>query len=119
MDIRTGRKKYNKGKKQIPYFTGFYFKDENTFFAFYPTENGPMMYYKEKEYPLKKELHISLEKTGEFRTFCIEEYGICIQYHTSPYIGFDVWSEEKDVDLFYQIEQSYQDDEYLDDFTKN
>ena len=64
------------------------------------------MYYEGKEYPLKKELHISLTKTEKSRMFFIEEYNICIQYHTSPYIGFDVWSEEMDVDLFYQIEQS-------------
>jgi len=95
-----------------------YFKDENTFFALYPTENGPTMYYKGKEYPLKKDLHISLKKMGKQREFRIEEYNICIQYRTSPYIGFDVWSEEKDVDLFYQIEQSYKNDEYLKSFTK-
>ena len=46
------------------------------------------------------------------------EYNICIQYRTSQYVGFDVWSDEKDVDLFYQIEQSYKDNEYYKKFTK-
>lgn len=118
LNKRTGERKYNKGKKQIPYFTGLYFKAENTFFALYPTENGPIMYYEGKEYPLKKDLHICLTKTEKSREFRIEEYNICIKYRTSPYIGFDVWSDEEDVDLFYQIEQSYKNDEYYKKFTK-
>ncbi|MGN0494671.1 MAG: hypothetical protein ACI4GW_00450 [Lachnospiraceae bacterium] len=77
-----------------------------------------MMYYEGKEYPLKKNLHISLKKTEKLREFCIEEYNIYIKYYTSPYIGFDVWSDEKDVDLFYQIEQSYRNDEYIKRYTK-
>ncbi|MFG6346972.1 MAG: hypothetical protein K1W35_25690 [Lachnospiraceae bacterium] len=117
LDIRTGEKEYNMERKQISHFTGLYFKDEDTFFAFYPTTDGPTMYYEGKEYPLKKDLHISLSKTGKSRVFFIEEYNICIQYRTSPYIGFDVWSEEMDVDLFYQIEQSYKNDEYYKRFT--
>ena len=39
--------------------------------------------------------------------FRIEEYDIYIKYRTSSYIGFDVWSNEGDVDLYYQIEQFY------------
>lgn len=39
------------------------------------------------------------------------------KYRTSPYIEFDVWSDEEDVDLFYQIEQSYQNDDYYKRFT--
>lgn len=118
LNKRTGEREYNKGKKQIPYFTGLYFKAENTFFALYPTENGPIMYYEGKEYPLMKDLHICLTKTGKSREFRIEEYNICIKYCTSPYIGFDVWSDEENVDLFYQIEQSYKNDEYYKKFTK-
>lgn len=118
LNIRTGEKEYNKKKKQIPYFTGLYFKDENTFFAVYPTEYGPIMYYEGKEYGLNKELHISVKKIGEWREFNIQEYNIHIKYRTSQYIGFDVWSKEEDVDLFYQIEQSYQKEEYYKKFTK-
>lgn len=76
------------------------------------------MYYEGKEYPLKKNLHISLIKTEKLREFFIEEYNICIKYRTSPYIGFDVWSNEEDVDLFYQIEQSYKNDEYYKKFIR-
>lgn len=118
LDIITGEKEYNKGKKKIPYFTGLYYKDESIFFAIYPTSNGPIMYYNQKEYPLRKELHISLKKMGEWREFSIQEYNIHLRYRTSKYIGFDVWSEEEDVDLFYQIQQSYQKDEYYKKFTK-
>lgn len=118
LNKRTGEREYSKGKKQIPYFTGLYFKAENTFFALYPTENGPIMYYEGKEYPLKKNLHICLIKTEKSREFRIKEYNICIKYRTSSYIGFDVWSDEEDVDLFYQIEQSYKNDEYYKKFTK-
>lgn len=118
LDIKTGETIYYKDKKKIPYFTGLYFKDNQTFFALYPTINGPVMYYGKREYPLIKDLHINLKKVGEWREFCIEEYNIRIKYRTSPYIGFDVWSEEEDVDLFYQIQQSYKNDEYYRKFTK-
>ena len=118
LNLRTGEKEYNIGKKKIPHFTGVYFKDENTFFALYPSEDGPMMYYQEKEYQLKKDLHIFIKKMGDWREFSIQEYEINIKYRTSKYIGFDVWSEEEDVDLFYQIEQSYKKEEYYRKFTK-
>lgn len=49
LNIFTGNCQFDRGQKQIPQFTGLYFKDKNTFFALYPTEKGPMMYYKEKE----------------------------------------------------------------------
>ena len=77
-----------------------------------------MIYYCGREYQLKRDLHISLIKMKDCRIFNIEEYNINIKYHTSPYIGFDVWSNEEDVDLFYQIEQSYKNDEYYKKFTK-
>ena len=119
LNFRTGKKIYNKGKKQIPYFTGQYFKDRETFFALYPTENGPVMYYQGMEYQLKKELHISLKKTENCREFIIEEYNIRIKYQTSKYIGFDIWSKEEDVDLFFQIEKLYKSDDYYKKFTKS
>lgn len=117
LNIKTGEKKFNKNKKKIPYFTGTYYKDNDVFFALYPTQNGPMMYYEKKEYPLIQDLHISLKKLDDWREFQIEEYGIKIRYCTSKYIGWDVWSEEEDVDLFYQIEQSYKKSEYYKKFT--
>lgn len=118
LNLNTGKKTYNKEKKQINSFTGLYFKDENTFFALYPTENGPIMYYEGKKYPLKKDLDIRLVKEGKLRKFLIREYNICIQYNTSPYIDFDVWSGEEDVDLFYQIFKQYRNEEYYKMFTK-
>lgn len=33
--------------------------------------------------------------------------------------GFDVWSDENDVDLFYQIEQMYKTDDYYIKFTND
>ena len=89
-----------------------------TFFAIYPTENGPVMYYEGKEYALSRELHITLRKDGEKREFRVDEYNIRINYFESPYIGMDVWSDEEDVDLFYQIAKFYQDEEYYRKYTK-
>ena len=34
----TGEREYNNGKKQMPYFTGLYFKEENVFFALYSSD---------------------------------------------------------------------------------
>lgn len=39
-----------------------------------------------------------------------------IHYFESPYIGMDVWSDEEDVDLFYQIAKFYRDEEYYKDY---
>lgn len=117
IDIETGKKEFYKGYSPFPRISGLYFKDEKTFFALYPTEKGPMMYYEEVEYPLHKNLHINLVVTEPWRTFSIEEYGIYIRYRTSKYLGFDVWSEEEDVDLFYQIMKYYKDDEFYKKYT--
>ena len=97
---------------EFPAFTGVYFKDENTFFALYPSTTGLMIYYGGKEYALTPDLHISLSKNKESRRFCVEEYGIEIDYTESPYIGFDNWSQEIDVDLFLLIEHSYRDQSF-------
>lgn len=118
LDLFTGDKKYCDPSKKTKGFTGLYFEDDNTFFAIYPAKDGPIMYYDGKEYPLNKDLHIKVVKQGKLREFFIEEYDIDIKYHTSKYLDFDVWSTEMDVDLFYQIEQSYKDDEYYKKFTR-
>ena len=60
----TGEREYNNEKKQMPYFTGLYFEEENVFFALYPTENGPIMYYEGKEYPIKAGENFSFAKGG-------------------------------------------------------
>lgn len=118
LDLITGEKYYCKDSEKTPGFTGVYYEDEVNFFAIYPTEKGPLMYYEGNEYPLSKNLHIKLMKQGDFRIFSIEEFNIKIKYRTSKYIDFDVWSEEKDVDLFFQIAQSYKSEEYYNKFTK-
>ena len=92
--------------------TVFILKIEKIFFVIFASEEGPKLYFKDNVYQLRKDLHISLKEMDTVREFRIEEYNICIKYRTSPYIGFDVWSDQEDVDLFYQIEQSYKNDEY-------
>ena len=118
LNLDTGEKTYNKEKTKNPSFTGLYFRDNTTFFALYPTKIGPIINYKDKEYKLSKDLSIVLTKYDKCREFSIKEYDINIKYLTSKYIGFDAWSEEIDVDLFYLIEQSYKKQEFYDKFTK-
>ncbi|MDL2302731.1 hypothetical protein LJC58_10345 [Lachnospiraceae bacterium OttesenSCG-928-D06] len=88
-----------------------------TFFAIFPTEQGPIIFYKDKEYLITRELNILLEKTPEIRIFKIVDYNLEIEYHESPYIGIDIWSDEIDVDLFYMIEQKYKDDQFYKLYT--
>ena len=77
-----------------------------------------MKCYKGKSYPLHKELTIELKRSKKWREFSIVEYNIKIWYRTSKFIGFDAWSDEIDVDLFYRIEHSYKDDEFYKRFTQ-
>lgn len=98
-------------------FKGSYFKDQNTFFAVYPTRNGPYIFYRNRNYPIYKELTMILEVDGAHRKFTVAEYGIEISYQQSKYLGFDVWSEEMDIDLFYMITQSYKNDMFYSRYT--
>lgn len=98
-------------------FKGSYFKDQNTFFAVYPTENGPYIFYKNRIYPIYKELTMILEIDEVHRNFTVAEYGIEISYQQSKYLGFDVWSEEMDIDLFYIITHSYKNDMFYSRYT--
>lgn len=118
LNLTTGEKNFCGCLEKSDGFSGWYFDDYGVFFAIYPAEHGPMMYYEGKEYVLHKGLHISLRIDGKEREFTIEEYNIKIKYLESPYIGFDAWSNEEDVDLFYQIAQFYQDDEYYKKYIK-
>ena len=104
-------------KQNYSGFTGLYFKDDTTFFAIYPTENGPIAYYKAKEYEINPNLTISLMKSGKNRKFCIKEYNIEIDYIESPYIGFDCWSGEIDVDLFFMIAETYTNQDFYEQYT--
>jgi hypothetical protein len=102
----------------VPGFTGLYFKDSITFFAIYPSKNGPLVFFNGKEYEINKTLSIDLlKKNDKIRTFTINDYNIGITYLTSPYIGFDSWSDEIDVDLFYMIEQSYREQKFYEKYT--
>jgi hypothetical protein len=114
----TGKIKFST-EKSIPGFTGLYYKDDVNFFALYPTPMGPYIYYLGKEYEINKDLSISVIKETKRRKFIIRDYDIQIEYKESQYIGVDIWSEEIDVDLFFMIEQRYQEDEFYDQYTKN
>ena len=117
LDVKTGKMTFYRGDNKAPGFTGLYFRDDDHFLAIYPTETGPMIFFEGKEYAIHKDLSISLLKQGKDRKFKIAEYNIEIDYLESPYIGFDVWSDEIDVDLFFMIEQSYKEQGFYDDYT--
>lgn len=119
LSLESGETKFYKDGKKVSGFTGLYYRNNHVFFAIFPTKKGPEIYYKNRIYPILKSLEIVLNKNGEEREFIIKDYGIKIKYTVSPYIGFDVWSNERDVDLFYQIKESYRDDKYYELFTLN
>ena len=119
LEIEMGKLTFYRGDKKTPGFTGLYFKDKNIFFALYPTSNGPVAFYDGKEYFINKNLTITLQKEGKNRKFKIKEYDISIDYIESPYIGFDSWSDEIDVDLFYMIEQNYLEPSFYEKYTLN
>ncbi|MCR2805201.1 hypothetical protein [Paenibacillus soyae] len=116
LELITGEKSFSKTKKKAG-FTGLYYSDQSTFFAIYPTNNGPYIYYQGKQLPISTKLSICLDKDGKERSFSILDYNIEIKYKESPYIGFDVWSEEIDVDLFLMIVQNYKSDSFYEKFT--
>ena len=117
LNIITGEKVFS-GEKKVSGFTGLYFRNEDTFFALYPTEDGPVAWYDGKEYPITKALTISVIKNDKKRGFSINEYGISIAYKESKFLDFDSWSTEIDVDLFYMIEQRYKTSEFYEQYTK-
>ena len=107
-------------KSRIPKFTGFtglYYKDDNYFFAIYPSKNGPIIFFNGEEYKVNNSLSISLLKNGKNRKFCIQEYNIEINYEESPFIGMDAWSEEIDVDLFFMIATTYKNQDFYETYT--
>jgi hypothetical protein len=65
---------------------------------------NPLCY---RKFPRKRYFTISLLKEGKNRRFKIVDYNIEVNYRESPYIGFDAWFDETDVDLFFMIEQNY------------
>lgn len=117
LNRKTGETYFYKGKKKVPGFTGVYFKNDNTFFAMYPSKDGLLIFYEKKEYKISKDLSIKLIRQGDNRKFIIEEYGIKIDYKKSSYVGFDSWSDEMDVDLFYMIEHNYLESSFYEQYT--
>lgn len=117
LDKDTGKTNFSKDKKAKGIFTGLYFNDNYNFLAIYPTNTGPIIFFKGKEYNINPNLSISLTKHGKERKFTIRDYDIKIDYIESPYIGIDSWSDEIDVDLLYMIQQSYKDSSFYDKFT--
>ena len=116
LNVESGEKTFSR-KKSKSGFTGLYFKNGTTFLGLYRSSSGPKIYYEGKEYPVCKELSVSLTKAGKHRRFCIQEYGISIEYEESPYMGMDVWSEETDVDLLAMIAQKYRSDDFYRQYT--
>jgi len=126
LNITTNETTFYRGTKKVPGFTGLYYSENNGFvtpddgikiFAIYPTQIGPVVYYEDKEYEINRELTITLSKEGKNRIFRIADYNIEVNYIESPYIGMDSWSDEIDVDLFFMIEQRYQDQDFYDQYS--
>ena len=117
VETNTGKLNYYRGDKKEPGFTGMYFRNDSNFLGIFPTKNGPRIYVNGMEYDVKPSLDITLEKNGKNRKFCIKDYNVEIDYLESQYIGFDIWSDEKDVDLLFMIEQNYKDKSFYDKFT--
>jgi len=119
LNRKTGETNFYKGKKKVSGFTGLYYKNDSVFFAIYPSEKGPLIFYKNTEYKINKDLSINVLRQGSSRRFDIKEYGIKIDYSESLYTGFDSWSDEVDVDLFYMIEQNYSEPSFYEQYTIN
>ena len=118
LDKATGETIYHKNKSiDIENVIGIYFRDDINFLGLYSTKNGPVIFFKNKEYPIIRHLNITFEKDDKNRTFKIIDYNIEINYRESPYVDFDNWSAEIDVDLLYRIAKTFQDDEFYNLFT--
>ena len=116
LNILTNQKIYSCSYSK---FNGLYYKSDSVFFALFATKNGPAIYYKNAIFPLNENLNIHLKKEDKQRIFYIDEYNIKIIYNESKYMGFDIWSNEIDVDLFYLIEKSYKSKEFYVKYTEN
>ena len=126
LNVSTSDTTFYRGEKKESGFTGFYHCEDHGFsvppdgtkiFALYPTKLGPVIYYEGREYEINKNLNIKLLKNQKKRKFYITNYNIEINYIESRYIGFDNWSDEADVDLFFMIEQSYKHDSFYKRYT--
>lgn len=118
LNIQSGHIDFFDQYQNMGEFSGFYYRDTKTFFSLISTIHGPKMYYKGNLYDLIPDLHIHIDNCNGINIFYIDEYRIEIPYCESKYEGIDVWSNREDVDLFYQIEQSYKKSDYYKKFSK-
>lgn len=118
LDLDTGEIKFNKGTPQIKGFTGLYYHKYDLFFAIFPTNDGPFIYYNNSLYAINKNLKIECTNYGNMGIFKIYDYGISIQYEYSKYLGIDSWSNKEDIDLFYRISNEYKKDFFYELYTK-
>ena len=117
LDLKTGRTKFYKDQPTSEEFTGLYYKNEDLFFALFPTSEGPMIYYDKKCYPITRELNIQLTEGENCGEFIIPEYQIDIKYRYSRYLGFDDWSRKEDIDIFYILFSKYKNDSFYVQYT--
>ncbi len=116
LDLETGEKRFNDEKINAG-FTGLFYKNNEIFFVLYPSTEGPMIYYDNKTYHLSPDLTIRYLRSDNKRKFIIKEYNITIKYEKSKFTGFDSWSNEEDIDLFYQIYKGYKRQEFISKYT--
>ena len=116
--MESGQKDFGIQYENMGEISGFYYRDTKNFFALISVTQGLMIFYEGNLYDLTPDLHIHIDKRNGINTFYIDEYKIMIPYYESKYIDIDVWSTREDVDLFYQIEQSYKNPDYYKKFSK-
>ena len=89
--------------------------------ALYTSENGPVFYFKGREYGIYPDLNIEYIRIEKKRKFKIIDYNIEIEYDELCRLGWDIFMllDEDDVDLFFMIEQRYKNQEFYDQYTLN
>lgn len=118
LNIESGQKDFGIQYENMGEISGFYYRDTQKFFALISVTQGLIIFYEGNLYDLTPDLHIHIDKRNGINIFYIDEYKIMIPYYESEYIDIDVWSTREDVDLFYQIEQSYKNPDYYKKFSK-
>ena len=118
LDLKTGHKKFYRNNSLVDEFSGVFYKTDDLFVGLFPTIEGPVFYHNNNLYPIRRDLNIELvegDNSGEFR---IPEYEIDIKYDYSKFLGFDVWSNKEDVDIFFIIYSKYKTDSFYRQYTK-
>lgn len=118
LDLETGHKEFYRNNALIDEFSGLFYKTDELFLGLFPTIEGPMLYYNSRIYPIYRDLIIELKEDDNSGEFRIVDYGIDIKYDYSKFLGFDVWSNKEDIDLFYIIYNKYKTDSFYRQYTK-